>query len=368
MCHIAASKPALSLPIDPRVVKVQFPAFDQIESGFVTSWREFTFDETKPLLGKGGNSDGVLKAWDNLDGVPVALKVVNLCSTKHRLEQGMGDLTYACKMEVATSYLLGGHPNIMKSYKVMIQGSYMILALQLVPQAITLRRWMDVQRKKVLKALKMGEPDFSDLELQILAIMYLRLNSTVHTDLKPQNFMVYIDEVTSIPHILLIDFGLSRILPDFMLQPSACTRSYAPPEVLSDSVVTVDGSAFDSYSLGVIFVELGSIALRDRVTTPVNNICRDENGDVILPEGWAIFGEIGTVVYQLLSIDPAARPTAESIWELNCIKHLRCLKPLRPLRLRDKDIRARDEMKLPSKITAELVTTLSYWTTLPTVV
>lgn len=100
------------------------------------------------------------------------------------------------------------------------------------------------------------------------AVQYAHGNLVVHRDLKPSNIMV-----TSDGHVMLLDFGIARMLDD---EEDGLTRSgqrvmtpaYASPEQVRGEPVT---TSTDVYSLGVVLYELlcGRHPHRETTITPV---------------------------------------------------------------------------------------------------
>jgi len=81
----------------------------------------------------------------------------------------------------------------------------------------------------------------------ISAIEYLHQNNIAHRDLKPENLLLKEGDDT---HVMISDFGLSRILGDRSMAYTACgTPYYVAPEVLSGKGY---GKEVDLWSIGVI--------------------------------------------------------------------------------------------------------------------
>ncbi|KAJ3343174.1 spindle assembly checkpoint kinase [Gonapodya sp. JEL0774] len=315
MSSIAVHLP-IPLPIQPQVVDEPFPSVEEILSGVVRQWHDFTFDEGRPLLGRGGCSEGVFRV--SMKGMEKSHQP--WIDLYHAMDLGMGDLPYACKMEVAISFLLGKHPNIMKAYKAMFQGSLVVLASQVVPKAITLRQFMKEEVKRIRKAKQKSDFRPCEYELRFFAIFlqrldilrYIYMHGIVHADLKPENLLVSIYPQSGLPILSLIDFGQSVIAIDFKMRPRGFSRRYASPEVLCKSDDMLDGSASDSYSVGAILREFGDAVLS--ALDGVSSIdVTDSSEDDDFQDAWSRFGKISDVVKGLTFRDPTARPKPDSI-------------------------------------------------------
>jgi len=81
----------------------------------------------------------------------------------------------------------------------------------------------------------------------ISAILYLHDNRIAHRDLKPENLLLKDGDDT---HVMISDFGLSRVLGDTSMAYTACgTPYYVAPEVVSGQGY---GKEVDLWSIGVI--------------------------------------------------------------------------------------------------------------------
>jgi len=79
------------------------------------------------------------------------------------------------------------------------------------------------------------------------AIEYLHQNNIAHRDLKPENLLLKAEDDT---HVMISDFGLSRVLGDESMAFTACgTPYYVAPEVVSGLGY---GREVDLWSIGVI--------------------------------------------------------------------------------------------------------------------
>lgn len=82
----------------------------------------------------------------------------------------------------------------------------------------------------------------------VLALDYLQSRGVVYRDLKPENILFDRDG-----HVVLTDFGLSKISTSTFLQTACGSPAYTAPEVLSGSPYT---KAIDWWSLGVVLYQM----------------------------------------------------------------------------------------------------------------
>lgn len=116
-----------------------------------------------------------------------------------------------------------------------------------------------VQGSVLAELLKNGklnlETTLSILEPISSALDYMHTHMIIHRDIKPGNIMV--DETSSTPRPLLMDFGLAKVLGDSSLVSHsmvAGTFAYIAPEQI-EARENIDGRA-DIYALGVMTYQL----------------------------------------------------------------------------------------------------------------
>jgi len=143
----------------------------------------------------------------------------------------------------------------------------------------------------------------------VSAISYLHKQHIVHRDLKPENLLVMSDNDT---HVMISDFGLSRILTDKSLMSTACgTPYYVAPEIVNASGQY--GSKVDLWSIGVVtyFLLAGFPPfMGDDLQEIVEQIMK---ADYEFPDPyWTdISAEAKDFVSKLLVVEPEKRMSAE---------------------------------------------------------
>ena len=94
-----------------------------------------------------------------------------------------------------------------------------------------------------------------------MILYYLRTIGVVHRDIKPENILLVQAitdplDVTTVPFLKLMDFGLSRLLgPTETSEQPFGTLTYVAPEVISLIPYRFE---VDMYSVGVILYQLCS--------------------------------------------------------------------------------------------------------------
>lgn len=120
------------------------------------------------------------------------------------------------------------HPHIVGIYDVHNGSDHLIMTLDLASGG---------DLEKLLKTLgRLSESDSKSLLVQILnALEYLHQSHVIHRDLKPENILIK-DPLNSksVPHLLLTDFGLSRLVDKHNTRTSTVcgTPLYAAPEIV----------------------------------------------------------------------------------------------------------------------------------------
>lgn len=146
------------------------------------------------------------------------------------------------------------------------------------------------------------------------AVALLHRSGIVHSDIKPENFIM-----TSGGQIRIIDLGLSfRIAPNqtSVLRPFAGTPEYMPPEVcqIQNGHYSLQGPASDIWALGVLLFEMifgyrPFEHIRDNFDK-MSHIARLTNNPVIPSLNNP---HLHDVIQQCLQINPSRRPTAQQI-------------------------------------------------------
>eukprot|EP00929_Paragymnodinium_shiwhaense_P032601 TRINITY_DN18048_c0_g1_i2.p1 TRINITY_DN18048_c0_g1~~TRINITY_DN18048_c0_g1_i2.p1 ORF type:complete len:1149 (-),score=302.30 TRINITY_DN18048_c0_g1_i2:247-3693(-) len=141
-------------------------------------------------------------------------------------------------------------------------------------------------------------------------VQYLHSKNVVHCDLKEQNAMVTRDDEWSDPHIVVIDFGLSRHFRDSV--SGACgTPGYIPPEVWQEHPWTAKG---DVFSLGVMIFQICS-GEQCFHGNDIQELCEATLRDPpTRSEGWQTvqsFVHLPELMFEMLNKDPEKRPTVQ---------------------------------------------------------
>jgi len=184
-------------------------------------------------LGKGAFST-VYKAISKKDGKTFAVKVL----TKNRIGIGKLDMK-RMESEVSIAFQMN-HPNIVSLYEVIETKLKIYLIMDLVEGGELFER--------IASYGSFSEEDSITVMTQLLeAVKYLHKSNVIHRDIKPENLLLQKGEKL---HIMLADFGLSRILGNESIALTSCgTPYYTAPEVLQGRGY---GSEVDMWAVGVV--------------------------------------------------------------------------------------------------------------------
>lgn len=162
---------------------------------------------------------------------------------------------------------------------------------------------------KIVEKGSYSEKDACSIVLKVVdAIRYLHAMNIVHRDLKPENLLLKKEDDT---HVMLSDFGLSRILGEESMMSTACgTPYYVAPEVVKATSYTRE---IDMWSVGVItyFLLAGFPPfMGERLPEIIEQILA---ADYQFPSPYwdEISDSARDFVRKLLVIDPKNRMTAE---------------------------------------------------------
>jgi len=132
------------------------------------------------------------------------------------------------------------HPNIVRMYDLIETPNYLYLVMELVTGG-------ELFDKIVAKGSYSEKEACLVIKNVVSAIQYLHDHKITHRDLKPENLLCKGGDDT---HVMISDFGLSRILGDNSIAFTACgTPYYVAPEVVSGQGYSKE---VDLWSIGVI--------------------------------------------------------------------------------------------------------------------
>jgi calcium/calmodulin-dependent protein kinase I len=250
--------------------------------------------ELKEELGKGSFSV-VLRAINKVTKEEVAIKVIQKSvvavdeKTRKRL---------ATEVEILRKV---NHPNIIPLKDIIDTSDKLYLVMELVSGG-------ELFDKIVEKGFYSEKEAASVVKKVISAIQYLHSIHIAHRDLKPENLLLKKGDDT---HVMISDFGLSRILGEDSLMSTACgTPYYVAPEILKANPYTKD---VDMWSIGVItyFLLAGFPPfMGDNLPEIVEQIV---NADYSFPSPYwdEVSKEAKDFVKKLLVLEPEKRLTAE---------------------------------------------------------
>jgi serine/threonine protein kinase len=150
----------------------------------------------------------------------------------------------------------------------------------------------------------------------------------IHRDLKPENVLMVRKDPENI-EIKIADFGLATFYDKNVPLVKNCgTTGYTAPEVLSKQSY---GPACDMWSLGVILYAMthGYLPFHGTTTEMKEKILK---GDFSVSSRSSISKEAKSLIKVLLSMNPADRPTTDSILEHPFLTQPVCPKPANKIR------------------------------------
>lgn len=191
------------------------------------------------LIGSGGLAD-IFFGWDRKDNRQVAIKRLRPEATDAFHREGLG-------RQEGVTLLATPHPNILKLYEFGEdhEGIYYITELILGQNL-----------EDLLDHGPMAWKDFIPFAEQcLLALDAVHTNGLIHSDVKPENIMLYFDESKKTT-VKLLDFGLAYFKKDLdeknpqLKQEIIGTPEFVAPEQLKGLPAT---HLSDIYSIGHVF-------------------------------------------------------------------------------------------------------------------
>jgi eukaryotic-like serine/threonine-protein kinase len=244
-------------------------------------------------LGSGGMGV-VYRAIDRQLGVPVAVKFLHHFGPR---------ALYRLKREFQVMNVLPPHPNLITPSGLFCEHGVWFVSMELVHGEPFLRY---VRPRRELDVLRLR----SALAQLALGLSAIHRAGVVHRDLKPSNVLI-----TEQGRLVILDFGL---VADVELDPQADTNHglsgtprYMAPEQSRGELAT---AASDGYALGVMLYEAltGTPPFEGATLDP---LLAKQAREPLSPARFAPGSpaDLVELCLQLLSRDPARRPTAEHV-------------------------------------------------------
>ncbi|CAF1583532.1 unnamed protein product [Adineta ricciae] len=201
------------------------------------------------LLGEGLHSR-VYAAYDSRTNQPVAIKVVQNIDPVDRHENSkmfFKEIRYLTKLQPRNPYVIRVYNH---EYDTKTQTGKIVME-----SGHDFRFMLPLQVSPKQKKMSISQARFYWAQM-VDAVAILHRNGIVHSDIKPENFIM-----TTGDQLRIIDLGLSfRISPaqTSVLRPFAGTPEYMPPEVcqIQNGRFSRQGRASDIWALGVLLFEM----------------------------------------------------------------------------------------------------------------
>jgi serine/threonine protein kinase len=204
----------------------------KIERGAVLAGRY----QVEAAIGKGG-SGIVLRAFDRMTQVPVAIKILNpdLARDPKWLERFSRELRLARQIQ---------HPNVCRVFDIDEADGHWFLTMELA-SAGTLRDSLAASEFP----RRSPETRTADARAAIAGLAAIHSAQIIHRDIKPENYLRMEDG-----RLVLSDFGLASVRSDSTsVTIMVGTPSYMAPEVVMGEPATARS---DVWSLGVVLHEI----------------------------------------------------------------------------------------------------------------
>jgi len=225
-------------------------------------------------------------------GKKVAVKIVRPTTLREQKE---------VIREVEALQLLKRHPHIVRLLRVLREGNYTCLILELGADG-DLFEYM-------LQTGKMSETQARIFFRQLIsAVQFSHAHLVVHRDLKPENVLIDASGIVKIS-----DFGLSNIVRPGKLCSTFCgSPIYCPPEVVLQQ--QYNGFLVDVWSLGVILYVMVTGGMPWRLEkNVVKNIDDLIAANYVIPDCLGISTECRQLIKMMLTADSNQRASVNKI-------------------------------------------------------
>ncbi|MDA8019205.1 MAG: protein kinase [Thermoanaerobaculia bacterium] len=252
--------------------------------------------EVLARLGRGAMGT-VYRGYDPRLGREVALKTIRLDPTSD--EDRRTELLERLRNEAVTIARLS-HPNVVAVYDMGDTPDTAYIAMELV-DGMSLSDYLKIRGS-------MPVQDLVPVAREIASgLAQSHARGVAHRDVKPGNVLLGRDGAVKVS-----DFGLAAVVSSVVEDTTELsgTPGYVPPEVLSQKGYTQRG---DCFALGALIYEavagehpLAGKSLRDTILNTLHGRFRPLHEFLKLPD------ELNRLVTELMSLNPADRPDAES--------------------------------------------------------
>jgi len=185
------------------------------------------------------------------------------------------------------------HPNIIRLFgTTRIQDEYLGIVMEKAEHG-SLRDWIG----------KMDQEQISKTALGIInGLTYVHSEDVVHSDLKPQNVLMFGSKDDMIPKIA--DFGVSKVIRSVTMHTTAGTPLYMAPEMRSLSPY---GSSADIFSLAMMLFEMFSGQPSSQLTQHMFAIASGKTNKI--SDSFPVPSNLVSIIERGLDKNPEERPS-----------------------------------------------------------
>ncbi|GBG91126.1 hypothetical protein CBR_g51928 [Chara braunii] len=195
------------------------------------------------------------------------------------------------------------HPNIVRLYRVVNQGRYMVLVIEYADNG----ELFDY----IVQAVRLPESEARRIFQQIIAgLEHCHRRGVVHRDLKPENILLS-GGANTLKIVKIADLGLGNLVREGAFLKTSCgSPNYAAPEVIGGKPYV--GPEVDIWSAGVVLYTLlcGRLPFDEQSTTRLFH--KILQGDYV-PPSTALSLEARDLIARMLVVDPNLRFTIPEI-------------------------------------------------------